>query len=565
MIFAIVGEELGLLGSTLVIAAYARSRTRGCGRARAARPVREAARRRRSPRSSAARRRSTSRRVLGLAPLTGIPLPFVSYGGSSLVVLLAAVGVLLNIASGGARAIAAVPDRGRGDGGPRPARARGGGRAARARRGGDVRRVAGARRGAGSFLRPATSSTRSRSPASRGGRASRSLRARRGALRAPFACRAILERRRPDVVLGGGGYVAGPMVLAAWTKRIPAALTEADAHLGLANRLAAPFARASSSRTRSRPRGVAKYRVVGRPIPSRSRAGPARRGARASSACRRRARCCSSRARSPGARSLNEARSRPSASRPGRAAPLRRARLRARPRPRVAADDYVVLPVDRAVRRGARRADLALARAGGSVWELAAAGLPAVLVPYPHATADHQTKNARHFERAGGAVVVPDAELGRARATSSLAARRRRGARAMREAMLGARARTRPTRSPRSWSRLPSRSPVGGSGSSASAAPGCPATRCSRTRGGPRSAAGTASRRRTSRTCATPGSRSSVSPEPVAPRRLGGRRLVGVRGPRPGTSARRAASPSSSRCSARSSSPARTARRRRPR
>ena len=76
------------------------------------------------------------------------------------------------------------------------------------------------------------------------------LRAAAFALRAPFACRAILARRRPDVVLGGGGYVAGPMVLAAWTKRIPAAVTEADAHLGLANRLAAPFARASSPRTR---------------------------------------------------------------------------------------------------------------------------------------------------------------------------------------------------------------------------------------------------------------------------------------------------------------------------
>jgi UDP-N-acetylglucosamine--N-acetylmuramyl-(pentapeptide) pyrophosphoryl-undecaprenol N-acetylglucosamine transferase len=42
---------------------------------------------------------------------------------------------------------------------------------------------------------------------------------------------------------------------------------------------------------------------------------------------------------------------------------------------------------------------------------VAAAGKPTVLVPYPHATADHQTKNARYFERAGGAVVVPEAEL----------------------------------------------------------------------------------------------------------------------------------------------------------
>ena len=58
-------------------------------------------------------------------------------------------------------------------------------------------------------------------------------------------------------------------------------------------------------------------------------------------------------------------------------------------------------------------ADLAVSRAGGSVWELAAAGLPAILVPYPHATGDHQTKNARHFERGGGAVLVPETELGR--------------------------------------------------------------------------------------------------------------------------------------------------------
>src|SRR5829696_6359229 len=60
------------------------------------------------------------------------------------------------------------------------------------------------------------------------------------AVRAPVACLRILARRRPHVVLGGGGYVAGPMVVAAAARRIPAALTEADAHLGLANRLAAP-------------------------------------------------------------------------------------------------------------------------------------------------------------------------------------------------------------------------------------------------------------------------------------------------------------------------------------
>jgi cell division protein FtsW len=149
MIFAIVGEELGLLGTALVIGAFAVFAYTGmrialrckdpfgkrlavalttlvCGQA----VINLAA-------------------VMGVAPLTGIPLPFVSYGGSSLVVLLASVGVLLNIATddGGQRR-ASVPDRGRGDRRPRAARARGGRGPRRARSDGDVRRVAGSRRGA---------------------------------------------------------------------------------------------------------------------------------------------------------------------------------------------------------------------------------------------------------------------------------------------------------------------------------------------------------------------------------------------------------------------------------
>jgi UDP-N-acetylglucosamine--N-acetylmuramyl-(pentapeptide) pyrophosphoryl-undecaprenol N-acetylglucosamine transferase len=58
-------------------------------------------------------------------------------------------------------------------------------------------------------------------------------------------------------------------------------------------------------------------------------------------------------------------------------------------------------------------ADLVLARAGGSVWELAAAAKPAILVPGEFATADHQTKNARYFADAGGAVIVPEHALDR--------------------------------------------------------------------------------------------------------------------------------------------------------
>jgi UDP-N-acetylglucosamine--N-acetylmuramyl-(pentapeptide) pyrophosphoryl-undecaprenol N-acetylglucosamine transferase len=107
-------------------------------------------------------------------------------------------------------------------------------------------------------------------------------------------------------------------------------------------------------------------------------------------------------------------------------------------RPRVKRDDYRLLAYTDEIGAAYGACDLALARAGGSVWELAAAGLPAVLVPYPEATADHQTKNARYFERAGGAVCVREQDLARVpelvRALVGDAARLAR----MREAMVGA-------------------------------------------------------------------------------------------------------------------------------
>ena len=103
------------------------------------------------------------------------------------------------------------------------------------------------------------------------------------AVSAPRVCRRILRERRPDVVLGGGGFVAGPMVLAASTLGIPAALTEADAHFGLANRLAAPFAKRIFLAYPVPVRRRSRTRVVGRPIPARSLAVPGRKVARSSS------------------------------------------------------------------------------------------------------------------------------------------------------------------------------------------------------------------------------------------------------------------------------------------
>jgi UDP-N-acetylglucosamine--N-acetylmuramyl-(pentapeptide) pyrophosphoryl-undecaprenol N-acetylglucosamine transferase len=82
-------------------------------------------------------------------------------------------------------------------------------------------------------------------------------------------------------------------------------------------------------------------------------------------------------------------------------------------RGKVRRDDYRLVPFTDEFGAALGAADLVVARAGGSVWEVAAAAKPAILVPYPFATADHQAKNARFFERTGGAITVPETELGR--------------------------------------------------------------------------------------------------------------------------------------------------------
>jgi cell division protein FtsW len=146
MIFAVVAEELGLVGSALVIGAFAAFAIAGF----------RIAMRCRDPFGKLLAAGLTAlvcgqaavnlAAVLGIAPLTGIPLPFVSYGGSSLVVLLAGVGILLNIAVNGEVVRTRLPDRGRGNGRARPAGARNRRSSARARGDGDVRRVARPRR-----------------------------------------------------------------------------------------------------------------------------------------------------------------------------------------------------------------------------------------------------------------------------------------------------------------------------------------------------------------------------------------------------------------------------------
>jgi UDP-N-acetylglucosamine--N-acetylmuramyl-(pentapeptide) pyrophosphoryl-undecaprenol N-acetylglucosamine transferase len=232
------------------------------------------------------------------------------------------------------------------------------------------------------------------------------------ALAAPGACRTILRRRKPDAVLGAGGFVAGPMVLAARLERVPCAVTEADAHLGLANRLAAPLAERVFL---ALPLGLhgEKYRAVGRPIPAVSRPLD-REEARSRLGLAANARVVLVFGGSLGARLLNDLALDAWAGNGPAVIHLCGERdfpaLQGRPtRP-----DYILQPFMDEIGVAYGAADVVLARAGGSVWELAAAGLPAVLVPGAFATGQHQEKNARWFADAGGAVVVPEAEAARA-------------------------------------------------------------------------------------------------------------------------------------------------------
>ena len=231
--------------------------------------------------------------------------------------------------------------------------------------------------------------------------------------RAPWACARILAARRPNVVLGGGGYVAGPMVYAAARRKIPTALMEADAHLGLANRLAAPFAARVFLSFPIAGRDGSKYRVTGRPIPARSRAVP-REEARSLFGLPREGPVLLVFGGSLGAHVLNEL----AIEAFGEAGPavlhLSGTRDYDGLRTRVTRPDYRLFAFAEEFGAALGASDLALARAGGSLWELAAAGKPAVLVPGLFATGDHQTKNAQYFEQGGGAVVVPEEDVSQA-------------------------------------------------------------------------------------------------------------------------------------------------------
>jgi UDP-N-acetylglucosamine--N-acetylmuramyl-(pentapeptide) pyrophosphoryl-undecaprenol N-acetylglucosamine transferase len=214
--------------------------------------------------------------------------------------------------------------------------------------------------------------------------------------------------------MGGGGYVAGPVALAAITLRIPLVLTEADSHLGLTNRLMAPFARSVCLSFPLAGRDGERYRVTGRPIPSSARD---ERTARERLGIGAGETCVLVFGGSLGARSINEAAAEAFAGGEFRVLHIAGERdypgLLARGLP--PGYDLRAYLQEPDFADALAAADLAVARAGGSVFEIAAHGLPAVLVPYPHAAGDHQSANARWMTEAGAAVVIPDGELTAAR------------------------------------------------------------------------------------------------------------------------------------------------------
>jgi UDP-N-acetylglucosamine--N-acetylmuramyl-(pentapeptide) pyrophosphoryl-undecaprenol N-acetylglucosamine transferase len=234
---------------------------------------------------------------------------------------------------------------------------------------------------------------------------------------------AVMRRRRPGVVLGMGGFVTGPGGVAAWLSRTPLLIHEQNAIAGFTNRMLAPLAQRVMEAFPGSLRGRHALHT-GNPVRRAIAELPPPEQRFASRAGRLRLLVLGG---SLGARALNEL------------VPAAIARLASRPEVwhqcgarhideahehyRRAAVEARVEPFIDDMAAAYAWADLVLCRAGAlTIAELAAAGVGAILVPYPHAVDDHQTRNAAYLAEADAAVVVQQHELSQERLCELLAA-----------------------------------------------------------------------------------------------------------------------------------------------
>ncbi len=228
----------------------------------------------------------------------------------------------------------------------------------------------------------------------------------------------IIARHRPGVVVGLGGFVTGPGGLAAWLCRRPLVIHEQNAIAGFTNRSLAPLAREVLTAFPSAFAGHPRVRLIGNPVRADIAGLPA-------PAVRFAARHGTLRVLvvggSLGARRLNDSMPRALQRLAQGTQPLRFAVRHqagdkligaAREAYREAGVAGEVTPFIADMAEALAWADLVVCRAGAlTIAELSAAGVGAVLVPYPHAVDDHQTHNAQHLVDAGAARLIADAAL----------------------------------------------------------------------------------------------------------------------------------------------------------
>jgi undecaprenyldiphospho-muramoylpentapeptide beta-N-acetylglucosaminyltransferase len=242
----------------------------------------------------------------------------------------------------------------------------------------------------------------------------------------------LVGARRPKVVVSVGGYASVPCALAAVVRRVPIVVAEQNAAPGAANRLVSRWAKACAISFPDTP--LPRAVVTGNPVRpevlaiDRARDAETARTKHGVEPGRRLVLIFGG---SLGALRINRATVEAVQRWAGRSDLHVRHVVGSRdwdeitgagpPLPPGALLRYDAIEYDDDMPTSLAAADLVVCRSGASTsFELLAAGLPAVLVPSPFVTADHQTANARHMERVGAAVVVPDTELDGARLAATV-------------------------------------------------------------------------------------------------------------------------------------------------